>query len=264
MYIGGIMRWSEEETIKLIQLYRSFQYLWDKNAELYKNGVMRKRAYDAIVQQMSIPRLTARDVRCKIKNLRSSYYHELRKMEKAGSEKVVGRQWFNAFKPVMGGSGGGVSTSSRKSSVTESESSQDEQDESCFIEEESPNMDAYVVTIKQEYLDEMQNHDEKDIAPVDDYLEVAPKRIRMVESPPEKTHAPAFENPTPKQVTKSKAQGAKLDEFQMFSNNIAAQLRRLPLDRALILQVEVQSLIAKERIRIFKRQSGDNKEEDSS
>lgn len=41
------------------------------------------------------------------------------------------------------------------------------------------------------------------------------------------------------------------DEFQFFASNIAAQLRELPLDRALKLQVNIQNLVANERIKFF-------------
>jgi hypothetical protein len=38
------------------------------------------------------------------------------------------------------------------------------------------------------------------------------------------------------------------DEFQQFANHIAAQLRQLPLQNALLLQENIQSLITRERI----------------
>jgi hypothetical protein len=37
------------------------------------------------------------------------------------------------------------------------------------------------------------------------------------------------------------------DQFQQFGNHIAAQLRQLPLQNALLLQEKAQSLITRER-----------------
>lgn len=99
-----VTRWSERDTLKLIHLYKSYEFLWDKDTELYKNIYARKQAYDAIVNEMQIPDLTAQDVRSKIKNLRTSYYQELRKIAscKANNKPPKQVKWFLAFKSVMG------------------------------------------------------------------------------------------------------------------------------------------------------------------
>lgn len=97
-------RWSEQQTLQLIQLYKSYEFLWDRETELYKNIYARKQAYDAIVNEMEVPGLTSQDVRSKIKNLRTAYYQELRKMAscKAKNKTFKPLKWFTAFKSVMG------------------------------------------------------------------------------------------------------------------------------------------------------------------
>lgn len=47
----------------------------------------------------------------------------------------------------------------------------------------------------------------------------------------------------------------KDDEFEIFGSHIAAQLRKLPIKNALILEEQIQSLITKERISCIKQAS---------
>lgn len=137
----------------------------------------------------------------------------------------------------------------------------------------SNDTDTYVVSIKQEFLDEMDNMGDKSMpTSICDFLEpYAPKRskyepTKSVESP---RNIEVPRNVEPQRNVESQRNVAgksrkKVDEFQMFANNIAHQLRKLPLSRALNLQIEVQSLIAKERIELLKKQNENNQDEESS
>jgi hypothetical protein len=91
-------RWLYSDTMQLIELYKSYNFLWDKETSLYKNISARKQAYTNIVNQINIPGLTEQDVRSKIKNLRSTYYQELRRKDGSSSKKLV---WFEALTPIM-------------------------------------------------------------------------------------------------------------------------------------------------------------------
>ncbi|CAH2098176.1 unnamed protein product [Euphydryas editha] len=91
---------TEEETLRLVQLYRQHECLWDIRSEAYKNKQMRMSALKQICEAMDIKGLNIDEIKTKIKIIRSTYYLELNKIEKStrsGAEKVyVPRvKWFN-------------------------------------------------------------------------------------------------------------------------------------------------------------------------
>lgn len=153
-----------------------------------------------------------------------------------------------------------------------SEVEEDEEEEMTTVElddngEESiTNSDAYVVSIKQEFLDEMDNLSDKGMQPpIVDFLEpVVQKRPKQPEiKKPEATSVPMHSYHATSSSSSSSKKTKQLDEFQMFANNIAQQLRKLPLSKALNLQIEVQRMIAKERIEMLRKQVEKSNNEES-
>lgn len=97
-------RWTDADAIKLIELYKTYHFLWDSNHRLYKNHMARTKAYESIMEQMNKPNITVQDIRCKIKNLRSSYYQEVKKVSRAqdlGLEYTPTLPWFDYVKDIM-------------------------------------------------------------------------------------------------------------------------------------------------------------------
>lgn len=126
-----------------------------------------------------------------------------------------------------------------------------------FMEENSTNSDAYVVSIKQEYLDEFEKQDSKNVGTAGDYFEPAgpaTKRIKLKTGFKERKEEK-------KEISRKDIDSVEIDEFQLFANNMAEQLRKLPVIKALNLQLEVQSLVAKARIEVCKKEM-DSREED--
>ncbi|XP_028163587.1 uncharacterized protein LOC114355108 [Ostrinia furnacalis] len=270
-------RWGERDTLKLIEQYKKYDFLWDYESKLYKNTVARKKAFEAILEELkpSIPDLKVTDVRSKIKNLRTSYYQEKRKMAiaKANNKPSKPLRWFSAFNTIMN------SIYNRKvTDLGTDESDGCSEDETESVVPSEPNLqsesflevvpsedsDTFVVSIKQEFLDEMENHGDK--TTISDYLESVPKKRTKYDEPKSVEPPRSVESPKTVEIQRfsRKRSGNKVDEFQMFANNIAHQLRKLPLNRALNLQIEVQSLIAKERIEMLKKQGGGDNTEESS
>ncbi|KAM3967314.1 uncharacterized protein ACR2FA_011653 [Aphomia sociella] len=241
-------RWTEQETVHLVELYKTFPFLWDARHKLYKNSIARNCAYEMILEKLENSEITIMDIKIKIKNLRSSYYHELRKINKFRSEgraytpSHTIKVWFTKFKSIM----------DQVHKIEDDEDFESGSDEVSleYIDESTGNTDteAYVVSIKQEYLDELENQNRKEIA------------ITSAEQPEPKKFKNAAKMKKRVELPVSEVKEYKLDEFQMFANNMAEQLRRLPLDKALELQVEVQTLIAKERIHLY-REKGENSTE---
>ena len=74
-------RLSESQVFDLVKIYREYECLWDVLNENYKNRQVRDNAYKEILEKLNIPRLKVTDIPQKIKNLRTSYYTELKKIE---------------------------------------------------------------------------------------------------------------------------------------------------------------------------------------
>ncbi|XP_052756114.1 uncharacterized protein LOC113515490 isoform X2 [Galleria mellonella] len=111
-----------------------------------------------------------------------------------------------------------------------------------YIDEDK---DAYIVSIKQEFLDELkkESKEEPEEIPSPPAAVYKPQQIKQYKRTP-------IQKKQVKQcsVPMSEVKIEKVDEIQIFANKMAERLRRLPLDKALELQVEIQTLVAKERI----------------
>lgn len=91
-------RWSSQENVKFVNLYRDQENLWNVFDSQYKNRDARRTSLQHIVTEMNIPRFTEKDVAKKIKNLRSTYNQELLKIEKS---KKSGSGTDDMYKPSI-------------------------------------------------------------------------------------------------------------------------------------------------------------------
>lgn len=89
-------KWSSETTIKFVQELRTHECLWNVKREVYKNKQMRESAYRKIVEAMNIVGFNVPEVKTKIRNLKSTYFQEKRKIEKS---KASGSGSENVYKP---------------------------------------------------------------------------------------------------------------------------------------------------------------------
>lgn len=76
-------RFTELQMFKLVEIYQEYPCLWNVTNELYKNRQARESAYKEIWEKLNIPGLTIKDIPKKIKNMRSSYYQEIKRIEKS-------------------------------------------------------------------------------------------------------------------------------------------------------------------------------------
>ena len=95
------LKLSEAETLKLVELYRDHECLWNNRCDAYKNKQLRNSALQEIVKEMAVEGFNIEEVKTKIKTIRNAYYLELNKIEKstrsgAGGHVYVPRvKWFN-------------------------------------------------------------------------------------------------------------------------------------------------------------------------
>lgn len=75
------VRLNESMTLRFVELYRDQRLLWDKEHEAYNKRAERLRAYQQIADGMNVEGLGVAEVASKIKNIRSTYLQELKKIK---------------------------------------------------------------------------------------------------------------------------------------------------------------------------------------
>lgn len=76
-------KWSEDLTIQMIIEYEKREYLWNPVSEHYKNKKIREQGYIEIINSLNLVDVTVKELKNKIKNIRSSYSVELKKIRAA-------------------------------------------------------------------------------------------------------------------------------------------------------------------------------------
>ncbi|KAK5648149.1 hypothetical protein RI129_003041 [Pyrocoelia pectoralis] len=74
-------RWSEDTTTKFVEHYLKHECLWNIKSVAYKNKQIKNSAYEDLEKTMNISGFTAKEIKAKIKNLRSTYSQELKKIK---------------------------------------------------------------------------------------------------------------------------------------------------------------------------------------
>ncbi|XP_030765972.1 uncharacterized protein LOC115890000 [Sitophilus oryzae] len=89
---------TENETVKLVQLYKEQECLWNTRNDNYKSREVRMCALKRIQEGMENLELSTDDIKAKIKSIRGTYYLELDKIEKSarsgGNVYVPKVKWF--------------------------------------------------------------------------------------------------------------------------------------------------------------------------
>lgn len=91
-------RWGDEKTINFVINYRNHECLWNARSSLYRNNIARKNAYEDLLSTIDEPNFTLKMLKSKIKNLRSVYHTELKKIE---SSKKSGAGASSIYKPTI-------------------------------------------------------------------------------------------------------------------------------------------------------------------
>ena len=78
-----MMKWSEEETIRFVELYREKECLWKKSSAKYGNKNMRKAAEEDVVTKMGKQSFGVTELKQKIKIIRTTYNQEVFKIKKS-------------------------------------------------------------------------------------------------------------------------------------------------------------------------------------
>lgn len=101
-------KWNAQTTIKFIEEFKSHECLWNAKHSSYKNKHMREAAYQKIVVEMAIDGFNVAEVKNKMRNLKSTYYQEKKKIEKSKSSGSSGDnvyvpniKWFTEMNALL-------------------------------------------------------------------------------------------------------------------------------------------------------------------
>lgn len=97
-------KFTEAQTLWFVELYKQHECLWNTNHDDYRNQEARNAAYFNIAAHMEDDDFSVFDVKNKIKNLRSTYNQEIKKIMKSkysGKVYVPSIKWFDLMQSIM-------------------------------------------------------------------------------------------------------------------------------------------------------------------
>ena len=81
LVVCKMARWGDDKTLNFVINYRNHECLWNPRSPLYKNNIARNNAYADLLSTIDEPNFTLKMLKSKIKNLRSVYHTEFKKIE---------------------------------------------------------------------------------------------------------------------------------------------------------------------------------------
>ncbi|XP_059057897.1 uncharacterized protein LOC131851410 [Achroia grisella] len=247
------MRWSENETYHFVKIYLSHEYLWNPDHPSYRMKNKRQKAYKDISSEFNAVTglvLHEVEVKMKIKNLRSTYVQELAKIKHRSCPDSVytpAMKWFPDWHKHF--------SSMRRSKydvtlndddeVQEDDLSQkvwvstddndDETDTDPFL---SHNNDDYVILLKSEPKEDSPKNDT-------DIINNGKSKNRKYLRYPSVENSDRTCRGSLDSISESHI---REDEFDIYGKYIATQLRKMDLQKALKVQLEIQNIVSEARL----------------
>lgn len=244
------MRWSEEVTCQFVKCYTRQECLWNKNHEDYKIKYKRMTAYRTIInefQNLTGIALSDPELSIKIKSLKSTYSQEISKIKQRSTSDWTYKpslKWFAEWDKCMGKSGGKIGMMSVMEDGTDNTSLENDQEEtheqiwvSNSTEENAtdPFTDDYNIIFK------LEPNENSLVKERQSEYKTKLKKIKQ-QSPSTDNSFSTFRGSIDSRTDSIE------DEFDIYGKYIAAQLRKMNLQKALKVQLEIQSLVSEARI----------------
>ncbi|KAJ0170011.1 hypothetical protein K1T71_014617 [Dendrolimus kikuchii] len=227
-------KFESHQNMKLVKLYRSYECLWNTSDENYKNRHSRSKAMEDLVQNLNIPGFGVKDLTMKIKNIRSQYLQEKKKIRELLENGEVYESklpWYAFMDSFLANNYGNTSTTY---------SATDEI------------LDNYDV-----YEDEIENKIEE----CDPMFVDSKDNVIMT----------LKKNQTNKRIKKKNKKHGGDDELAAFGNYVVANLRILNQKSCIHAQDDIQAVLSKYKLKNLRdsqassiRQSFDSEEQSSA
>ncbi|XP_072930231.1 uncharacterized protein [Epargyreus clarus] len=256
------MKWGDEKTMKFIRLYQQHPCLWDVRSPDYKNKLQRIHAYNELIKKMKAPNFGHRECTNKIKNIRSQYCQELKKIRvsiKIGRgvykpsllwfplinsflrDIVVHREQDHLYHAKE--------QETRQQGIEPPQIDDEETrsdieffDYSIVKEEESHDTESE--SVQEEPIDASSPHQTLDVSTTNAHEECGIENVKNIES----NHLQLLTSAIQK-IENIVTTNSTITEFDVFGQSVAAQLKSMAFDEALQLQLEIQQLITMRRIK---------------
>ncbi|XP_046675639.1 uncharacterized protein LOC124364308 isoform X2 [Homalodisca vitripennis] len=261
-----------EMVLRFIRNYRENQCLWDFSSPAYKNKAARDEAYERLVAAMDLPGLTVLDVKNKIKNIRSTYCQELKKIQTA---RMLGREpyvpsvfWFKDLDSFL------HSNTTPRTEVADKKVPKYLTKFHNLPPQSAPPTDFYYQQCPSV---EETNHSFPEPPDGELPLFVQQSSVVSLAEDPEPAHSEVSE-PQPKRRRRDRGDDdladqmrdamkhlknitslltSSEDEFELFGRSVALQLKKMSLCTALTVQAKIQHLLSQYRISDIKREAKD-------
>ncbi|KAI5636578.1 alcohol dehydrogenase transcription factor myb/SANT-like domain-containing protein [Phthorimaea operculella] len=236
------MRWGEATTLEFVKLYLREECLWNPDHPGYKNKFKRQMCYNTIsaeFETFSGKRMSIPEIKNKIKSLRSTYAQQVQKILQKSSPDAMYEPslvWFTEMDRCLRN----IPINIRQSIVTK-------------FQQEQPEVDSSQMWVDPETLVEKTKFTEENPDPLtshtdEEYSLVQTEQITVKKEPralSKRIKKKKFKHRT---SCLGRNTDAQEDEFDIYGKYIASQLRQMDLQKALRLQLEIQSLVSEARI----------------
>ncbi|KAM3959663.1 uncharacterized protein ACR2FA_006310 [Aphomia sociella] len=246
------MRWSEAVTLEFVKMYLKHECLWNPTHPGYKLKYQRDKAYieistefkDSTGKILSVP-----EVKMKIKNLRTTYVQQVHKILQKSSPNSIYEPslvWFHEMDRCLKN----IPTNRHTTSYNNPQDSSAEVDSSCQIWVDQELQNNNIEELNPDPL--IPQTDEEYDSTRGDESVINIKKERNTLATYKKIKKKKFKHRVPVQDYYSTDSNSELlakeDEFDIYGKYIAAQLRKMDLQKALRLQLEIQNLVSEARI----------------
>lgn len=239
----SVYKMNVTQTIQFVELYRDAECLWKINSEMYKDRNARDGALKKICDEMGINGFGIREVAQKIKNIRSAYYQELKKInnsKKSGASAIDIYQpkvpWFTIVhsflkqNPEMNETVSNLCSSSVQCDNT---SNQLEDLDSSGLDDQ----------IEVNLLNEKESNQRFKLPSVSSQAAQSKKRRLQNQCAP-----PSYIGEAINKLDSIQKNLSLETEFDIWCQSLAKQLNNMDTLRALKLQMHIQNFVSKERI----------------
>ncbi|XP_015176873.1 PREDICTED: uncharacterized protein LOC107066600 [Polistes dominula] len=222
---------ANDRIVKFIQLYRSCECLWNVSSKDYGSKLSRNAAFDTISRKMQIPNLGPREVARKIKNLKSAYQLEVKKIKEKSLSGIVYRpsaMWFNLLDEFLQNSEKSVEHNCRSNDHQSTDRSETTQQTVSNINDEN-NVSSIT---KNLFKFESSSDNESNSSS-------RRNKTSLVD---------VIFNERQKKRRRKEKDRMTLNEYKSFGKYVAKNLNKMPFEYAISAETEIHSIIIKYKV----------------
>lgn len=227
-----------DQVLKFVELYSNCVCLWDVNSPLYKDRLARDNALKHISDEMEILGFGPKEVAQKIKNIRTSYKQEIRKMaasETTGEVYKPKVPWFNCIDSFLRGF--------HKSNVQVKDTWTEKSISPINVIDVTEHKICTEKVIKSEYISPSDIEEESPV-------EVnSCKRLKFDTRGEPLSFSCVSDAMDAHNIERIPSYKVGFEtEFDLWARSLAVQLNNMDISRALKLQLQIQTIVTNERL----------------